>query len=56
MAIMGLLRLVKVQYNMFKTMKKGPLAVLRARVPHQAALLPRPYLGRRRKNGRKIEI
>ena len=32
------------------------MPVLRARVPHQAALLPRPYLGRRRKNGRKIEI
>ena len=28
-----------------------PLPVLRAtRVPHQAALLPRPFLGKRRKN------
>ena len=31
--------------------KKWPLPVLRSRVPHQAALPPRPYLGGRiRKN------
>ena len=31
------------------------MPVVRVRVPHQAALLPKPYLGRRRKTGRKIE-